>query len=115
MNEHISTFRQTPKTKVGWAAFILACVALCSGPIMGVVAAVVVPFFSLQTNDKVGQIVGFMAMGILAAVLIAMIVCSIKAFAVGERSWAVLLSLAFACLSVLFWTFMIVGEFVFPH
>lgn len=111
----ISTFKETPKTKIGWSAFILSLVAIFSGPILGISAALIVPSLDNAMGERIGQIFGFSLMIVMFGVLVAMLVCSIKAFRAGERSWAVMLSLVFSVLSVLFWLFMLVGELLFPH
>ncbi len=111
----VSTFKQSPATKTGKAAFILSIISICTGPILGISAAVILPLLSDNISEMVGQIAGFSLMILLAFALIAMLVCSVKAFAIGERSWAVMIALALSILSVLFWAFMIVCELLMPH
>lgn len=112
----ISTFKESPKTKTGKWATGLSFIAILSGPILGVSAALIVPFVSKTSwGDKAGQIVGFSVMIAMFVTIIATLILSIKAFASGERSWGVWLALAFSGLSVLFWTMFIVGELLFPH
>src|SRR5665647_780806 len=106
----ISTFKETPKTKTGWSALILGVVAIFSGPILGISATLIVPSLDSAAGEHIGQIFGFSLMIVMLGVLVAMLVCSIKAFRAGERSWAVMLALVFSVLSVLFWLFMLVGE-----
>lgn len=116
MNKQIiSTFKQTPKTKVGWAAFFLSVISILSGPILGISAAFIVPSVSEASSEVIGQLFGSSMIIILFGIIIAMTIFSIKAYRTGERSWAVILALVLSALSCLFWVFMLVGEIVFPH
>lgn len=112
----ISTFKEAPKTKTGKWAIGLSIFCIFSGPFMGIMAALVIPFIDDQSwGESAGQIVGFSAMIVVAVALLATLVLSIKAYLSGERSWAVLLALAFSGLSVCFWLFMLIGELLLPH
>ena len=108
----LSSFKEAPATKCGWTAFILSIISLLSGPILGISAAVFVPFIADNFSDKVGQIFGFSLMIIMFVVLITTFVCSIRAFVKKDRSWAVIVALTFSSLSVAFWILMILGEFL---
>lgn len=55
----ISKFNQRPKTKIGWWAFWLSVISVLSGPILGISAAVIVPFISENASDSVGAVAGF--------------------------------------------------------
>lgn len=115
-NAIISTFKEAPKTKTGKWALGLSLFSILSGPFLGIMAAVVVPFVEDQSwGESAGQVVGFSGMIVVAVALVATLVLSIKAFMSGERSWAVWLALIFSGLSVSFWIFMLIGELVMPH
>lgn len=83
--EIISTIKEKPKTKTGWWAFGLSMGAIASGPILGAMAAFVVPFLGNNLSESVGQIAGFSAMILMVSVLIATLVLSIKAYLSGEQ------------------------------
>lgn len=112
----ISKFRETSKTKAGKWAFGLSIVAILSGPILGVSAAVIVPLINdLANSELIGQIVGFTVMAMTVTILVSTFALSIRAFTRGERSWQVWLALGFSIASVCFLIFLIVGELLFPH
>jgi cytochrome c biogenesis protein CcdA len=113
--EIISHFRDKPKTKITWWAFGLGILPLFSGPILGVMAAVVVPFIAKNTSEGVGSAIGF-SVGILTlAITIAALICGTIAFRRGERSWVMWFGFIPAILAGCFWVFLIAGEFLFPH
>ena len=99
----LSAVKDKPATKCGWVGFILSLVVICSGPILGISAAVIVPLVSDSVSEKVGPIVGFTIMIILAITLMVTLFCSTRAVIKGERSWAVLFALIISGLAVLYW------------
>lgn len=112
----ISTFKEAPKTKIGKWALGLSLFSIFSGPFLGIMAAVAVPFVENQSwGENASRVVGFSGIIVAAVALIATLDLSIKAFLSGERSWAVWLALIFSGLSVSFWIFMLIGELVMPH
>lgn len=111
----ISNFKDTPKTKTGWWAFGLSLFSIATGPILGINAAFIVPFLSERVSEEVGLMSGFATMTISLIILVASLFLSIKAYRMGERSWAVWGALILSITSVAFLIFMIVGEFLFPH
>lgn len=111
----ISRPKESPATKIGWWAFGLSAVTIMSGPILGISAAVLVPFLSTSVSEKVSIIIGASVAILVILIYLATLVLSIVAFRKGERSWAVLTALTLAGLETIFWIFMIVGEFLFPH
>lgn len=113
--EIISTFRESPKTKYGKVAFVLSVISICSGPILGISAALIVPSIAKVVSERVGQVFGFMLMIVMVCVLVTLVFCSLKAYRAGERSWQVMVAVALSALTVLFWVFMLVGELLFPH
>lgn len=112
----ISSFKQSPKTKGGKWALGLCFIAFLSGPLLGISAAIIVPFVSKSSwGDTAGVITGFSMMILMVGVIITSLILSINALRKGERSWGVWLAFAFSSLSVLFWILFIIGEFLFPH
>lgn len=111
----ISTFREKPKTKAGVWAMWLGLIAIVSPIILGTFGAAIRPAIDKAFSENVGAAVGF-AVGILALTLSALaLVTSIRAFRMGERSWAVWIGLVMAVFIGLFWAAMVAGEFIFPH
>ncbi len=112
--EH-STLRDMPKTRGGRWAFGLSLGAMLSGPLLGVSAAVLVPFVQNAVGDTASTIFGSAVAVVVVGAFIAALVLSLKAFRSGERSWAVWFALFVSCLIACFWAFMLVGELVSPH
>ena len=85
----ISVFRDMPKTKGGRWAFGLSFGALLSGPLLGVSAAVFVPFVQDKVGDTAATIFGSTVALLVVSAFIAALFLSIRAYRKGERSWAV--------------------------
>ncbi len=111
----ISHFKDKPKTSTGWWAFGLSLATIMSGPILGISAAVVIPFLGRVAGEQLSAMVGFTVVVIVFLVYFLALGLSIKAFRQGERSWAVWTALVLSLLETCFWILMIVGEFLFPH
>lgn len=113
--EVLSTFKEMPKTRLGRWAFGLSLVTIFSGPFLGIFAAILSPFLTKTLNETTAIIVGFCVMAAIIALFFATLICSIKAFRHGERSWAVWLALVLSIIQSCFWAFMLIGELIFPH
>jgi uncharacterized membrane protein (DUF485 family) len=116
--EIISKFKEKPKTKIGWRVLYLGLSAFFI-PLFLVTFNTVIRLWidraSVNPNRSIGIPMGF-ASAVLALVLsIYAIIVSIRAFKIGERSWVVWLGFIPSVLIALFWSFMFVGELIFPH
>jgi uncharacterized membrane protein len=104
-----------PKTKLEKWAMWLGLLPFFSGPILGISAALVVPLISRTTSEKVASTIGF-SLGIgLIVLTITAFVLNILVYRTGNRSLSMWIGLIPSILALLFWIFMIVGEFAFPH
>lgn len=88
---------------------------LFSGPLLGVSAAVIVPFVRDKVNDSVATMFGATVGAVVFTAFVVAFVLSIRAYRKGDRSWVVWFALLVSCLVAGFWVFMLIGEFVFPH
>ena len=115
-NEVISKFKEKPRTKTAWWAMGLGLATVLGGPIMlGIFAAVIRPIIDKTSNENIGAVAGFGSMIVALIILIAALVIGVRAFKKGERSWVLWVGFVPAILGGVFWVFMIIGEFVFPH
>lgn len=101
--------------KTTWRAMWLGLASLLVFPLLGVSAAVIVPFADRTAGAAAGAAVGFAvaASGILLSV--AAFVAAVRAYGSGERSWVMWLGFLPAMFVALSWALMIVGEFLMPH
>ncbi|MFA6027788.1 MAG: hypothetical protein WC752_02580 [Patescibacteria group bacterium] len=110
----ISHFNEKPKTKICWISMILGLISISSGPILGISAAVLMPFLS-SMNENIAGTIGIVSVIMVFVMTIVALVVAILAYRKGERSWAMWVGLVPAVLGAAFWVFMLVGEFLFPH
>jgi hypothetical protein len=113
--EIISQFKEKPKTKVAWWAMYLGLIAIFSGPLAGINAAVVNPWIARVSGEKLGLAAGFVFVFVILIVAISALVTGTLAYRKGERSWVMWVGLIPAILAAAFWIFMVVGEILFPH
>ena len=113
--EVLSTFKEKPKLKITWWAMGLGLVMIFSGPILGISAALLVPWLSKTISEKAASTIGFSMIIVMLGIMIAALITGIGAYLKGERSWAMWIGLIPAIIACLFWIFMLVGEFIFPH
>ena len=115
-NEIISKFKEKPRTKTAWWAMWLGLSTVLGGPmLLGIYTAVIRPIIDITISENAGQIIGFGSMIVALISLISALVLGIVAFRKGERSWVLWLGFIPAILAGVFWIFMIIGEFIFPH
>ena len=115
MNQ-ISAFKDSPKTKTAWWAMGLGLASLFVPPFLGIFAAVIRPLIDQATgSESIGIPIGFGMVVFALALSISALVLGILAYKKGERSWVLWLGFVPAILIGLFWIFMVVGEFVYPH
>ncbi|MDD2807316.1 MAG: hypothetical protein PHW95_02225 [Patescibacteria group bacterium] len=111
----VSKFNETPKTKTAWQAMWLGVSTLLIFPALGIFAAIIRPIIDNISNETTGATMGFIT-GLLALIIsVAALITAIRAYRLGERSWVLWIGFVPAILVGLFWIFMIVGEFLFPH
>jgi hypothetical protein len=111
----ISKFKERPKTKTAWRAAWFGLVTLLIPPMLDIFAAVIRPIIDRVSSENTGAAIGF-ASGIAALILsISAIAACVNAFKKGERSWFLWAGFIPAVLTGVFWVFVIVGEFIFPH
>jgi hypothetical protein len=113
--EIISKFKENPKTKTAWRAMGLGLAALLMPQFLGIFAAVIRPAIDKASNENIGAAVGFCLMAAAFIITVLALVIGSKAFKKGERSWVLWVGFVPAILIGVFWIFMIVGEFIFPH
>lgn len=113
--EIISKFKEKPKTRTAWWAMGLGLFAFFGGPMLGTFAAVIRPILDKVFGEKIGIAAGFGVMAVVFAVSISALVAGIRAFKKGERSWVLWVGFIPAILAVVFWIFMLIGEFLFSH
>lgn len=112
----ISAFKDRPKTNTAWWAMGLGLSAVLVPPFW-VFAAAVRPIIDPASvnSENTSMAPGFGGVVFALALSVSALVVGIRAFAKGERTWVLWLGLVPAILVALFWTFMIIGEFIFPH
>lgn len=111
----ISKFREKPKMKTTWSAMWLGLASLLVFPMLGISAAVIVPFADRTAGEAAGVAVGVAvaASGVLLSV--AAFVAAVRAYRRGERSWVMWLGFLPAMFVALSWALMILGEVLMPH
>jgi hypothetical protein len=113
--EIISTFKEKPKTKTAWRAMYLGLSVFLAPFFLGIFAAVIRPMIDKISSENIGAAIGFSFGAIVLIFSILALVTSIRAYRKGERSWVLWVGFIPAILIGIFWIFMIVGEFLFPH
>lgn len=113
--EIISEFKEKPKIKTVRRVIGLSLVVVFSSPILGIYAAVIRPMIDRASSEKVGAAVGFGLVIVILVMLITALALGVRAIKRGERSRVLRLGFALAILTIAFWIFMIIGEFLFPH
>jgi hypothetical protein len=113
--EIISKFKEKPKTRTAWWAMRLGLSTVLIWPILDIFAAVLRPIIDKASSENTGALIGFGLMVFLLLLSVVALVASVRAFKKGERSWVLWIGFIPAILNGLFWIFMIVGEFIFPH
>ena len=113
--EIISRFKEKPKTKTTWRAMYLGLSVLLIPPFLGIFAAVIRPMIDKASSENIGVAIGFGAGVFALALSISALVDGILAFKRGERSWVLWVGFVPAILIGVFWIFMVIGEFLFPH
>lgn len=113
--EIISHFKEKPKTKTAWQAMYLGLATFLAVPFIGIFAAVIRPIIDKVSNENIGAVIGFLIGPLVLILPVFALIYSIRAFKQGERSWVMWVGFIPAILVAVFWVFMIVGEFVFPH
>ena len=106
----ISTFKEKPKTKIGWWAMGLGLGTLAGVPLVSLLTAVIFPAFAIEFTDATGRALG-VSLGVFSLLVgAAAIVVGIIAHRRGERSWAVWLGLILAILTIVVWGLMILSD-----
>lgn len=95
--------------------FLIISVALVILPLLGLFGAVIAPFINKTVGQRISLPAGFILVALILLFMAFAIIFCIKALKRGERSWLVWLGSIPAFLVGLFWIFMVIGEFVFPH
>ena len=104
-----------PKTKLGKRAMCLGLAAFLTPPFLGIFGAVIRPIIDKASSEKTGAAIGFgVGIAVLALAVVAFVI-SIRAYKQGERALGFWLGFVPAILIGVFWIFMILGEFLFPH
>lgn len=73
------------------------------------------PLIDEASSENVGAVAIFGSMIIAFVLSISALVTGFRVFKQGERSWVLWVGFIPAILAGLFWIFMIMGEFIFPH
>jgi hypothetical protein len=113
--EVISKFKEKPRTKTAWWAMGLGLGAILVFPLLGIFTAVVRPIIDKAGSEIIGASAGYGLMIVALILSVSALVVGVKAFKKGERSWVLWVGLVPAILNGVFWVFMIIGEFIFPH
>jgi uncharacterized membrane protein YhaH (DUF805 family) len=113
--EAISKFKEKPKTKMAWWAMGLGLSSILIFPFLGIFAAVIRPIIDKASSENVGAVVGFNFMFVVLILLVSALVTGVRSLQDGERSWVLWVGFVPAILVGVFWVFMIIGEFIFPH
>ncbi len=111
----ISSFGDMPKSKLSKWAVGLSIASLLSGPILGVSAAIFVPFVQDKLGEVAATIFGSLLAMLVFGIFVLALFLSLRAFQSGDRSWPVWFALFLLCLVASFWILMFVGELVISH
>ncbi len=104
-----------PQIQTAWWVLRLGLASLFA-PLLGVVNGFLRRVFDPGTvNGNVGIPTGFLIVMIAMALSLSAIVIGVRVYKRGERSWILWTGFVPALLVALFWTFMIIGELLFPH
>jgi len=114
-NEIISRFNQKPKLAITWWAMRLGLATVLSGPFLGTSAAVLRPAIDRAGGESLGSAIGIVLVMLILALVVSAFGLGLYVYRKGERSWVMWIGFIPAILAVLFWLFMVIGEFVFPH
>ena len=113
--EVISKFKEKPRTKIAWWAMGLGLGTILAVPLLSIFTAVICPIIDKASSENVGAAAGFSVMIFVFILSVSALVTSVLAFRKGERSWVLWVGFVPAILVGVFWIFMIIGEFIFPH
>jgi uncharacterized membrane protein YhaH (DUF805 family) len=111
----LSKFEDSPKTKIGWGAMWLGLSTIFIMPLLGIFGAILSPMITVSLGERFQLWTGIILEILIVALLVSAVTVGIRAFRKGERSWLFWLGFTPAILSTVFFIFMIVGEFIFPH
>ena len=104
-----------PQIQTTWWILRLGLASLFA-PLLGVVNGFFHRVFDLGTGGgSMGLPTGFFMVVIALVFSISAIMIGTLMYKRGERSWVLWIGLVPALLVALFWTFMVVGEILFPH
>lgn len=109
--EIVSRFRETPKTTIGRWAMLLGLSLLFIVPLLGIFVSVVRPFIDSVSNESIGAAIGFSIVILFIVVSLSASTAAFISYKKGEQSWGIWVGF----IPALFFIFMLIGEFVFPH
>lgn len=107
----LSKFKERPKTRLGWWVMGLGIALVLMGLFLGLFASLIRPALAKASSSAASPAFG-LGLGMFVIVLcIAVLVTGLLALRKGERSWAVWLGV----IPGLFFAFLFLAEFIFPH
>jgi len=114
--EIISKFNERPKNVKSWYVMWMGLLSLFFGPFFGFFMAMLRNFFDpISYRSGAGIPVGILGVILGLAISVTTIILFKKNYKLGERSYVLWMGFVPAVLVGSFWTFMIIGELLFPH